>query len=133
MYWLRPLLLCQSFFRPLQPRPKHSLYRLLPWTATAPKTVHVLATPTVTVSPIQVMSQHILPERLIQRGIQPFDGTASKFWSWVGQIKINVLNLQLTPHQMLSLNKLNCKDLPRKMVASRIAATAVTAPTPCRK
>ena len=71
---------------------------------------------------LQLMSNHLLEQELIKKSIEPFDGTPTKFWSWVGQLDSYIGPLNLNPMKTLQLISSYCIGEPQKMISRHLAA-----------
>ena len=75
-------------------------------------------------SPLQVMSNHLLEESLVSKSIPKFDGTAHKFWPWAGKIEayISSLNIQNKPGKILQILEAYSTGEPYQMLSNSSAA-----------
>ena len=74
-------------------------------------------------SSLEIMSNHLLEQSLMKKGIEPFDGTAHSFWPWVGKLENYIGSLNLTPLKILQLLESYSKGEPQKMINQMLAAT----------
>ena len=71
---------------------------------------------------MQLMSNHLLEQDLIKKSIESFDGIATKFWSWAGQLESYIGSLQLSPLKTLQLISSYCSGEPQEMISRHLAA-----------
>lgn len=71
---------------------------------------------------MQLMSNHLLEQDLIKKSIEIFDGTPTRFWSWVGQLESYIGSLNLSPLKALQLISSYCTGEPQKMISRHLSA-----------
>ena len=71
---------------------------------------------------MQLMSNHQLEQDLIKKSIESFDGIATKFWSWAGQLESYIGSLQLSPLKTLQLISSYCSGEPQEMISRYLDA-----------
>ena len=69
------------------------------------------------------MSNHLLEQSLMKKGIEPFNGIAHSFWPWVGKLESYIGSLNLTPLKTLQLLQAYSSGEPQKMINRMLAAT----------
>ena len=73
--------------------------------------------------PLEVLSRHLLQQDLLKKAVEPFDGTAIKFWPWFTKMEGFIQELNLSPLNILQLLESHCKGSPQRYISDRLAAT----------
>ena len=74
-------------------------------------------------SSLAIMSNHLLEQQIMTRGIEPFDGTAHKFWPWVSKIQDYARGLNLSYRKTLQLWETYTKGGPQKVISHALSST----------
>ena len=73
-------------------------------------------------NPLETLSNHLLEQELLKKGIQPFDGKAHTFWPWVGKLQNYIRSLNLSPLKTIQLLESYCTGDPQQMIAHVLAS-----------
>ena len=71
---------------------------------------------------MRLMSNHLLEQELIKKSIEPFDGSPTKYWSWIGQLKSYIGSLNLNPLKTLQLISSYCIGEPQVMISRHLSS-----------
>ena len=72
---------------------------------------------------VEALTNHLIEVELVKKGIETFDGTAHKFWSWYGKLQDHISGLNLSPQKLVSVLASYVSGDPKEFISNRQASS----------